>query len=148
MTQDYRRLLENGYETICALEGAPHSRLYYLASHIFGFVTYEDEYGELFARKALEVCAAISGSKTYDYIKEPENRLWYLLMVNMPFFYDKLSWGCSVRGAWWSVPRGDKIELPSCGLWSGDEPVTEVMTFTEAQWLEFIDAVLAFGGAT
>lgn len=143
--QDYRRMLEEGHAETDAFQGNDRtSRLEYLGEYIFDFTTYESEYGELFAKKALEVCAAISEGKTFEYIKEPENRLWYLLMVNMPFFADKLEWGTSIRGAWWGEPPHKKIEFSSCGLWLDNEQLHETMEFTREQWGEFIAAVLAF----
>jgi len=139
-------MLEEGHAKIDAFQGQGRtSRLEYLGDYIFNFTTYEGEYSELFAKKALEVCAAISGSKTFEYIKEPEGRLWYLLMVNMPFFEGKLSWGTSIHGAWWDKPVHSKIQFSSCGLFLDGEQLYEPMEFTRDQWREFIDAVVAFG---
>jgi hypothetical protein len=144
--QDYRRMLEEGHAETDAFQGQGRtSRLEYLADNVFNFTTYESEYSELFARKALEVCTAISDGKTFEYIKEPENRLWYLLMVNMPFFADKLEWGTSICGAWWAEPPHKKIEFSSCGLFLDGEQLHETMEFTRDQWREFIAAVVAFG---
>ena len=144
--RDYRRMLEEGHAEIDGFQGQGRtSRLEYLADNVFDFTTYEGEYSELFAKKALEVCAAISDGKTFEYIKEPEGRLWYLLMVNMPFFADKLEWGTSIRGAWWDEPPRKKIEFSSCGLFLGGKQLHETMKFTRDQWREFIAAVVAFG---
>ena len=139
-------MLEEGHvETDCFQSQGRTSRLEYLGDHIFNFKTYESEYSELFAKKALEVCAAISDSKTFEYIKAPENRLWYLLMVNMPFFADKLEWGTSIRGAWWGESPHELIKFDSCGLWLDGKQLYEPMEFTRDQWRDFIAAVLAFG---
>ena len=139
-------MLEEGHAETDAFQGQRRtSRLEYLAEHIFDFTTYESEYSELFARKALEVCAAISDRKTFEYINEPEGRLWYMLMVNMPFFADKLEWGTSIRGAWWSEPPHKKIEFSSCGLFLDGEQLQETMEFTREQWQAFISALVAFG---
>ena len=145
-SRDYGRMLEDGHAQLDDLCGGHKaSRLEYLGEHIFDFTTYESEYSELFARKALEVCAAINDGKTFEYIKEPENRRWYLLMVNMPFFYPRLNWGGSIRGAWWDVTTHTKvIEFSTCGLFLEGEQITE-LTFTVNQWREFIAAVVAFG---
>lgn len=144
--RDYLRMLEEGHAETDAFEGQGRtSRLEYLADHVFNFATYESKYGELFSRRALEVCAAISAGRTFEYIKEPENRLWYLLMVNMPFFFDKLNWGTSIRGAWWDEPPDKKIEFSSCGLFLDGRQLPETMEFARDQWHEFIDAVVAYG---
>ena len=56
--RDYRRMLEEGHAEIDAFQGQGRtSRLEYLADNVFDFTTYEGEYSELFAKKALEVCA-------------------------------------------------------------------------------------------
>ena len=137
--RDYLRMLEEGFElTRQGLGDA--TRLQYIGEHIFGFVTYEQKYDELFAKKALMVCEAINLNATYAFIKTPENRLWYLLMVNTPFFHYRLEWGSSIRGAWWAAP----ITFTSTGLWLDGEQHYEELTFTFEQWRAFIAALLEF----
>ena len=144
--RDYRRMLEEGHaETDAFQRQGKTSRLEYLSDHIFDFTTYDGEMSELFARRALEVCAAISNSTTFDYIKDAEQYRWYLVMCNMPFFADKIEWGTSVRGAWWGEPPHEKIKFDSCGLWLDGRQLYEPMEFSRDQWREFIAAVLAFG---
>lgn len=144
--RDYRRMLEEGHAEIDAFQGQGRtSRLEYLSDYIFNFTTYDGEMAELFARRALEVCDAISNSTTFDYIKDAEQYRWYLAMCNMPFFADKLEWGTSIRGAWWGEPPHKKIEFSSCGLFLDGEQLHETMEFTRDQWREFIAAVVAFG---
>jgi hypothetical protein len=140
---DYCRMLEEGWKE-SDING-PLGRLEYLADYIFDFTTYDREMAELFASRALEVCAAISGGTTFNYIKDAEQYRWYLVMCNMPFFADKITWGTSVRGAWWSEPPQGKIKFSSCGLWLDGEQLHEPMEFTCDQWREFIAAVLGFG---
>jgi hypothetical protein len=142
---DYPRMLEEGYREIACVD--PVGRLEYLSDYIFDFTTYDGEMAELFASKALEVCSAISDSTTFEYIKDTEQYRWYLVMVNMPFFADKLEWGTSVRGAWWAEPPHGRIKFDSCGLWLDGRQLYEPMEFTTDQWREFIAAVLAFGAA-
>ncbi len=77
---DYRELLEHSYLQTSASDESGLSRLAYLADYIFDFTTYDSEMGELFATKALEVCAAINDNATFDYIKDQENYRWYLLI--------------------------------------------------------------------
>ncbi len=138
---NYLELLNHSYEETKALGGcAPESRLEYLGDHIFDFTTYDGEMSALFARKAVEVCDAINARTTFDYIKDPENYRWYLLMCNMPFFASKLEWGTSVRGAWWN----HTITFQSCGLWQGDEQLADEMKFTGEEWAQFTAAISAF----
>jgi hypothetical protein len=142
----FLNLLEDGYSHTCENLG-PMTRLEFLADHIFDFTTYESETSELFAVKALEVCEAINGRTTFDYIKDADSRCWFLIMVNMPFFAERISWGTSIRGAWWDGPSsGGPIEYDSCGLYDGERQVTETLKFDRAAWAEFIAGVLAFAG--
>ena len=141
---DFVKLLEHSFETEGLLAECPAgSRLAYLSQHIFDFTTYDGAMDELFGRKALEVCAAINDGKTFDYIKDPEGYQWYLVMCNMPFFADKLEWGTSIRGAWWS--HGSMFILETCGLWDGDEQMTDAIAFDTNQWRVFIAALIEFG---
>lgn len=148
--QDYLRMLEDGHAETDSFQGQGRtSRLDYLGEHIFDFTTYEAEFSELFAAKAVEVCAAISARKTFEYIRvSNENRMWYLLMCNMPFFLPRLNWGGSIRGAWWDVPTHKKaIEFNTCGLFWNGEQIAETMQFTLAEWEQFIEALCVFAGA-
>lgn len=144
----YLKLLEHSFEVVksCS-ECAPESRLAYLSEHIFNFTTYDSEMDELFAAKAVEVCYAINNGATFYYIKKSENYKWFLLMCNMPFFEGKLEWGTSIRGAWWGARPGRQIELDSCGLWMGDQQLTETLKFGNDEWKLFIAAVIEFASA-
>jgi hypothetical protein len=140
---DYLKLLEHSFEMEKEVSGSgsgPKSRLEYLGEYIFNFTTYDSEMSELFAAKAVEICAAINCDKTFEYIKDQNNYIWFLLMCNMPFFVDKLEWGVSIRGAWWDYD----IEFSSYGLWNGDEQLTEIMKFNSDEWKLFIDAFINF----
>jgi hypothetical protein len=142
-TQDdapgYRELLEHSYEQ-ATYSDPEMSRLAYLSDYIFDFTTYDSDMGELFAGRALEVCAAINEGKTFDYIKDADNYRWYLLMVNMPFFAGRLEWGTSIRGAWWD--HADQT-LETCGIWRGEEQVLS-LTFTRDEWPRFVTDMIAF----
>lgn len=140
---DARELLEHSYRTTRDFQDGRLTRLEFLADYLFDFTTYDTEMGELFARKAVEVCAAINDGKTFDYIKDANNYRWFLLMVNMPFFNGRLEWGTSVRGAWWD--HGAQ-KLESCGLWRGNEQALSV-EFTREEWMRFIAALVEFAAA-
>jgi hypothetical protein len=139
---DYAELLESSYAACQRDECPPGSHLQYLSDYIFDFTTYESEMAELFAGKAVEVCKAISDGATFDYIASDEGRMWYLLMVNMPFFVGRLNWGGSIRGAWWDH---EQPELQSCGLYDPNgEQLAEPGQFTRDEWVRFIAAVIEF----
>ena len=138
--QNERDLLEHSFLTVRELKDDQMSRLVFLADHIFAFTTYDDEMGELFASKALEVCAAISNGSALKYIGEGDNYRWFLLMVNMPFFAGRLDWGTSVRGAFWAA--ADQT-LESDGLWEDGKQLLAV-TLGRDDWLHFVAAMVAF----
>ena len=142
---DYYRMLEEGFAETRGFEDRDLTRLQFLSEHIFDFITYDDEMSELFATRALQVCEAINNKKTFEYIAESDQHCWYLLMVNMPFFNDKLEWGTSIRGAWWAAPPRGKLNYSSTGLWLNGHQMHETMEFTEEEWREFVSAVLEFG---
>lgn len=135
---NFDKLLEDGFANS---HDAETTRLEYLSDYIFDFTTYDREKAEEFAMRAVEVCEAISAEATFDYIKDPEQYRWYLVMVNMPFFSGRLTWGTSVRGAWWDH---EDTTYSSCGLWDGERQVAETLTMGQPEWLAFIAAVIRF----
>lgn len=141
---NYLELLKHSYEVEKAGGGCPpESPLEYIGESIFGFTTYDGEMSVLFARKAIEVCAAITNGTTFDYIKDAENYRWYLLMCNTQFFAGKLNWGTSIRGAWWN----QEISFQSCGLWNGGDQLADDMKFTQEEWERFTRAIADFATA-
>lgn len=140
---DYLAMLEHSYSMTKDVMDV-RTRLEFLGEYIFNLTTYDIEMSELFARKALEVCTAISDRATFDYIKDADNYRWYLLLCNVPFFADRLQWGTSIRGAWWGI-HGDKVlTLGSCGLWEGDSQILKPMEFAREAWDDFIHAMVRF----
>ena len=139
---DYKELLKISWEQdqTGGFWEPSTSKLVFISEFIFNFTTYESDAGELFARKALEVCAAISHKKTFEYIKSSkENNYWYLMMCNTEFFISKIEWSTSIRGAWWD----NKIDFTSCGLFDRAGQVTEI-SFNNEDWVKFLDAVIEF----
>jgi hypothetical protein len=138
---DYLELLENSFKTECC--GNKHFDKYsFIAEEIFDITTYDDGMSSLFGKKAMEVFKAITEKKTFDYIKNDEDYKWYITFVNFPFFYRKLTWGTSIRGAWWDICT-KMFEINSCGLFLNDEQITE-LTFNEEEWNKFTKAMIEF----
>lgn len=141
-SDSYVAFLENNFKQIQSHQDKP-TRFEYLSSHIFDFTTYDGDIDELFVKKALEVCVAITNKQTFDYIKDEDNYRWFLIMCNMPFFSKKLTWGTSIRGAWWELYNGMTLKIESCGFFDGDEQIIK-MEFKEHQWPMFIEAMQKF----
>jgi hypothetical protein len=137
---NYAELLENSFSK----EDHP-TRLEFLSSEVFGFITYDSHPSIEFGRKAVEVCDAITHRSIETYIEDPDNYRWYLLMLNTSFFEGRLNWGSSIRGAWWDL-RDDKKILNSCGLWSEDRQLVnqDALSFDEKEWRQFMRAIIEF----
>jgi len=147
----YLSMLEDGYLFFRKIHQAEeYSRLEYLSDYIFDFSVYDSEIAESFAFHALQVCHAINTRTTFKFIEDPDNYRWYLLMCNMPFFMNKISWGTSIRGAFWQGPfefeRGETVNIKPdlSGLFDGKEQLLG-MEFTLEEWDDFIKALVEFG---
>lgn len=143
---NYSQILENSFENYKQEDYNSDCKYYFLADAIFDFTTYDDDMSSLLAKKCLAVCEAITNRTTFEYIKDPAQYENYLTMINMAFFKDKLSWGTSVRGAWWGTPIHQKVfKLQTYELYSDDEKVVD-WEFTRDQWDDFMQSVLKFVG--
>jgi hypothetical protein len=142
---DYLKLLENSYEQVLS-HGDEITKFEFLSCHVFDFTTYDGEMDELFFKKAIEVCLAITKQQTFDYQSDSDNYIWYLIMCNMPFFDDKLEWGTSIRGAWWDLHGEAEFEISTCGFYEGDEQILTPIKFNRAQWESFVFAMAEFAG--
>jgi len=58
----------------------------------------------------LDVLECILNENQYIYLKDRDNYINYLIMVNMSFFKDILEWGGSITGAWFDC-YGSDLEL-------------------------------------
>lgn len=138
---NYLEMLNHSYEqTRESLDDLDMGKLEFLGDHIFGFTTYEDQIVSLMTTKAIEVCEAISGRTTFDYISSEDGNLWYLIMVNMPFFRNRLEWGTSIRGAWWD----HKAQIiDSCALFENYQQLLKI-EIPKDKWPIFISAMAEF----
>ena len=96
---------------------------------------------------SLEVCAAISDGTTFEYVKDTEDYIWFLMMANFPFFAGRIEWGVSIRGAWWSSEDPCCFDLSTCGLWEGDRQVPHLAFEDRDDWGCFIAALRHFAAA-
>ena len=99
---NYKDLLERDY----LLQKSYHEHEYtvedYLSEYIFNYTTYDSELDNQLVFRSCVVIDAILRGETFKLIEDKSQDwyLWYIVIVNMPFFVDKLEWGTSVRGAW------------------------------------------------
>lgn len=85
-----------------AAKGEP-TKLDWVGSDVFGFVTYDDEKDEDFAIVMLEVCGVILRNENYEYINDEENYLLYLLACQWLCHLHWIDWGTSIRGAYFET---------------------------------------------
>jgi len=138
---DYEALLENSWTVERTHPGQEDmGRLEYLAEYIFDFTTCDSEPSETLAWFALAVCVAIETDATFLFIEDQAQYMWFLVMCNMPFFVPKITWGTSIRGAFWET----EITLKSCGLWDGDKQLVEPLKFSREEWGRFVDGMVEF----
>lgn len=109
---DFKSVLKQAHEELCDFSGREVGRLEFLAEEVFEIVTYESEASKVLAVVAIDVAMAISKGETFEFIKKSDtNRMWFYVMCNMPFFARKISWGTSIRGAFWSDSTEDAAWL-------------------------------------
>jgi hypothetical protein len=127
----------------------------FLAQYIFDITTYDLNADKLFIQKICEVCQAVNTKTTYEYISsavivenEMNNYTWYLLLMQIPFFKERVEWGTSIRGAWWTPqrlnPYAGYIVLDSTGFWRDNKQILDPILFTIEEWGCFIDAIIEF----
>jgi len=109
---DFKKELDELYKFWQEDECPPESKLQFLGDVIFDFTTYDSEMSEYFAGEMIEVLECILDKETYEYISISYHKINYLTMVNMPFLSDKLSWGGSIRGAWFQCDSDVRLD---CG---------------------------------
>ena len=142
---DYKEFLEDSFRKEKLWNSdLPFSKYHFLAESVFGLVTYDDDIDEFLVKKLVRICVDIAKNKTFEYAEESAgNYKWYIALLNLPFFKDKLNWGTSIRGAWFDADNGI-FEIPACGFWDENDEQIRVLKFNKEQWLLFIDAINAF----
>lgn len=98
----------------------------FLSSDIFGFVTYDSDADKVFSRVAVTLAEAINNNRGIGGHTDMN-----LLMVNMPFFADRIEWGTSIRSAFWAS-RVKDLEGNEITAEEWREIVSEIIEFARA----------------
>lgn len=77
------------------------SRFQFISRYIFKFRTHNKELDESFGRKAMEVFKAITEQNIYEYVKDKNNYLNYIFIINLPFFKENTEQENSIFEATW-----------------------------------------------
>lgn len=80
-----------------------NSKYEWAAGHIFTLSTYDGALDELFVKKIIEVCKVILGKQNFEYIKNEENYITYILVCQLLNNLKWIEWGTSIRGAWFQA---------------------------------------------
>jgi hypothetical protein len=134
--------LNTSYKEYLEHETYKKSKIDWIGDHFFNLNT--DDRGEgsalsFISKKIIDVCESITNKKTYEYIEESEdNYIWFLTIINLPFFSDKLNYGTSCRGSWW-----DCAKINPCDIDYNGERVNSI-EFNSDTWLIFIKAMILF----
>ena len=70
------------------------------AREVFDLTTYDGELDELIVKKIIEVLKVILDKTNYEYIKNRENYINYILVCQLLDKFNWIDWGTSIRGAW------------------------------------------------
>ena len=144
---NYLALLEHSFTYGKEVDAMmPATRLAFVSDFIFDFTTYDEGMSDMMAVLALETCAAITEGKTFEYIEVESQYIQFIMMCNMPFIAQRIDWGTSIRGAWWTHDVTDLAFYPS-GLYAAEqdnEPINELCFPKREDWIDFMRALQAF----
>ena len=104
--EKYLKLLENKYEEwrlnslMRGLDECDLNKYEFAGDEIFGFITQDSIFTIVTSQIMLEVLDVLINKTHYEYIKNADSYAKYLMMLNMPFLKDKITWGKSIKGAW------------------------------------------------
>jgi len=153
MKTKWLNILNYNYQEQSPWNGDGYLKTEFVAQHILDIYTYSNMTDNFLCVKTLEVMEAIQENKTFEYISDENNNLWYMAVLHMDFLSDKISWGSSIRGAFWESfhnglphnPEGKVAEIGDGMLLAvgTDKQIKYTITGNE-EWVGFVDAVLDF----
>lgn len=79
------------------------TKYHWAARNVFNLTTYDDALDEKFVKDILEVCKVILNRENFEYIKDENNYVKYILVCQLLDHFQWLCWGTSIRGAWFEV---------------------------------------------
>jgi len=97
--QEYCTFFETRYER----EFKGYTRNKFIISFVFSVTTYDSSVDDFYARKFIRVCNAITNGNLDEYWNYDDD-CFINLMLNLPFFYEKLTWENSIAECEWEYP--------------------------------------------
>lgn len=128
----------------------PVSKYEWAAHRVFDLVTYDSSLDEMFVKDIIEVCKEILEERTYEYIRDQDNYIKYILVCQILDKFHWIEWGTSIRGAWFEVDIrhfGPGVEttnyskdiLDELEWWGDEHHVIEKVPFTVENIKAFIE---------
>jgi len=118
------------------------SKVEFICANIFNIYTYDSVEDEFLGGKCVDVALAITNNTNFEYIRNTDNYRWYLSIVHFPFFAERITWGTSIRGAWWDIDDDDTFS--TCGLLGDDGEQKVDWKFSKDGWKQFMLAIGEF----
>lgn len=151
---DFLQMLKDGHAAAIDFHGHNLTKAEFLCIYIFEFTIVGEFDAELFASRAVDVAKALNGGQeeTANYASDEGRLLWYLIMINMPFFKSKVMPSSRVQRAYWDGDASGKDGRPlgwffvysSTGLYIGHEQMHKEMLLEREEWRDFINAICEF----
>ena len=92
--------LQKLYEEYQSIRDGEATVYEWAASWIFDLATYDGDLDELFVKEIVRVSEVIINDENFDFIKQQENYIKYILVCQLLYRFDWIEWGTSIRGAW------------------------------------------------
>ncbi len=92
------------------VDGTNYDNKYvWCSNYVFNLTTYDNELDEIFVKKIFEVCKAILERKTFEFIKESDEKYrQFIIVCNLLSRFEWINWGTSIRGAWFEENRSNQ----------------------------------------
>ena len=118
---------QENYDQYC-IDTYGETKYEWCASVIFDLFTYDEELDEIFVKNILEVLKIIIDRCTFEYIKDQEKYIKYIIVCNMLDKLKWIEWGTSIRGAW--INKHSDVNIIS-GVPVTEENIKALIDFME-----------------
>lgn len=132
--------LQLSYEETNEACGGELSKIEYVVENLFEVSCYDEEICGGIYEMVSNPLRAITNGTTFELVEDLYDHMAYILTCNLPFFANKISWGTSIRGAWWD----HLIIWSSCAVWNKNGQITKDIQMTGDEFGAFVVQALDF----
>lgn len=119
------------------------SKYYWAIFYVFDICTYDSYLDELFMKAIIEVCKVIRDRTNFEYIKNEQDYIKYILVCQVLDNFHWIEWGTSIRGAWFDAAQGpyvkSRVILEEQEWWDSERHVIDGVEFTEDNLFALIE---------